>query len=350
MGFSLEAAGAGASSGLDDFLQRMLLEQQVNQKGQAQQEDVRHNQATEALQGRQIGVAEGDKAAAEAERQAKTAAMTQAGADETVRKQREDQLLNDPTTDPVIKKFIQLRRITPKGETVPFEPIGKVEKTPVDPLEHVNVGGSDVLTPRSQAAGKAGFHVPPTPATQFIQTDNGLALGDKRTGTTTPVTDKKTGSVVQPQLPANMRMADMNSSRVNDSLDRMDSLLKEADKRGLTGPAAGRAADFMAGKVGTTGNADDDQLLGALKLDMQSVPPQIALALGEGARGASSVQMIANWKQLFNLHGSDFVRGAMSETRKMLPRSAKKSGGTDTPPATSGGAVLTYNPATGRAE
>lgn len=335
MAFSLEAAGAGAGQGLDDYLQRMLLEQQVQQKGAAQQEDVRHNQATEALSGRGLDELAGTRSAAEALTRAKIAENATNDADETRRQAQEDAALADPKTPDAIKQFIQLRRITKKGETVPWEVIPGLQKPSVDPLEHVDVGGKDVLTPRSQAVGKPGFHAPPQPSVQFLPTDDGFVRAPRNGGPVTPVLGAD-GQQVMPQSPAAVRSRQDLAERVSSHFDDVQSLLDEADKKGLLGPLQGRTFnEFMAGKVGSTGNAQNDELLGELRQNLSLARSGLAQLHGRGGANTGIVQGLEkNMDAGFMSHAE--LSGALKAMKGWVDTYArKKSSATSAAPADS---------------
>lgn len=364
MAFSLEAAGAGASQGLDEYLQRMLLEQQTNQKGAAQQEDVRHNQASEALTGRQLDIMGGDKMAAEEERRAKVAAAGQASADEVVRKQREDTLLADPSTDPLIKKFIELRRITPKGETVPPEVLGV--KKGNEPQHHpvtLDIPGVGDSLPGAMDLGtgqifyqgkditaqKPKVHQQP-PGVQILPTDAGFVRAPRNGGPASPVTDAS-GAAVMPQSPGQIRTRVATSQKVEQLIPDIESEGDAVNAMGLMGPIGGRWADFAAGKWGSAGDLkaigynltpEQEQTLNEFRTDLGFLKSGTAMVHG-GARGGGSAQIMARMDQLINANKMDYngFKGSLKSFKKLLSKYSsytKDEPLDETSPAGAGGA------------
>lgn len=81
-------------------------------------------------------------------------------------------------------------------------------------------------------------------------------------------------------------------------INEMRNLIQQADARGYIGPAAGRIyGQFLAGKVGTTGNADADALLGKLRTT-DSLIKSGMLRTHFGARGGQ--QMYENFSGMLN--------------------------------------------------
>lgn len=343
----LGAAGAGAAGGLDDYLGRLLAQAKL-------QEEVRSNQAGEGLKGRQLDQSAAlqpgtiaRQGAETANIESETAARGKAGDDKLAQEDRLQRLLNDPSTPPAVKAYLQSESALPTGRTMPWEVITEPNgpPKPPGPIEQVDgpggpvlgrVQGDNSILPLTMGGKNAKpYHAPVQPV--VAQTDSGISLVDRAHGTASPVTQKTTDGTVGPQVQPKPTAAaagqEKNAGRARDTLTNYEKLLEEANSKGLIGPGAGRVyADYLSGGVGTTGNADADQLLGELRLDGNTLPPLIALSIGEGARGASNVGLLNQWKSLFNTHGVDTVRGAIKGTRKLLGTS--KAAGT-TPADTS---------------
>lgn len=338
MAFSLEAAGAGASEGLDTMLQRLLLEQTMGQRGEAQKEDVRHNQATEALSGRQLDIAAGDKASADAARQATIAASGRAAEDEARRKQMEDDALSNPNTPEIVKQFINLRRITPKGETVPPEVLGL--KKPSERAPHpvtIDLPGEGTSLPATQnldtgqvfyrgqdvTARKPTIHH--EPQISIGQTDDGFVRIPKAGGAASPVLDQNRAPVM-PKSPAQVAARQDLAERVSSHFDDVQSMLDAAEKRGLLGPLKGRTFnEFMAGKVGSTGNAEDDELLGELRQNLSLVRSGLAQLHGRGGANIGIVQSLEkNMDAGFMDHAQ--LKGALRGMKSWVDTYAKKKG------------------------
>lgn len=103
-------------------------------------------------------------------------------------------------------------------------------------------------------------------------------------------------------------------------LDRLDQLIDQADKAGLVGPVKGRIFnDFLAGKIGSTGDPKTDALLGELRA-FDSLAKSGTLKVHFGSRGGQ--QMYEKFNDMLNsgkqsatsMHGAiagirDFMKG-----------------------------------------
>lgn len=145
----------------------------------------------------------------------------------------------------------------------------------------------------------------------------------------------------------------------------MRDLVKEADKKGYIGPTAGRVyGKFLAGKVGTTGNADADKLLGRLRAT-DSLLKTGAMRVHFGARGGT--QMYDHFSDLLNsgqqsapmLNGSldgieSFMQGYSDAGKPKRPGSRTSSStpavgqesGPKGPTVTQNGNTYDWNPQT----
>lgn len=326
----LGAAGAGATGGLDEYLGRLMAQAKL-------QEETRANQANEGLKGRQLDQSAAlqpgtiaRQGAETANIESETVARGKARDDKAAQEGRLTAMLNDPNTPPAVKAYLQGESALPAGRTLPYElitepngppkPPGPIEDTPGG-LTRVNPDNTSTLLTGPDKKPLTRYH----PAVQpvVLQTDQGVSLVDRAHGTASPVTQKTTDGTVGPQVQPKQSAAaagqEKNAGRARDTLGNYEKLLEEANGKGLIGPGAGRIyADFLSGTVGTTGNPDADQLLGELRLDGNTLPPLIALSIGEGARGASNVGLLNQWKTLYNTHGVDTVRGVIKGTRKLL--------------------------------
>lgn len=81
-------------------------------------------------------------------------------------------------------------------------------------------------------------------------------------------------------------------------IDTMRDLVNQADAKGFIGPAAGRIySNFLTGKVGTTGNAEADRLLGRLRAT-DSLLKTGAMKVHFGSRGGT--QMYDHFSDMLN--------------------------------------------------
>lgn len=352
MGFSLESAGAGAGEGLDTFLQRLLVEQEVNQRGQAQQETGRHNKAEEALSGRNLDQNDALRQSLEGERAQTVADRQRLAAEEGARKTSEDALYNDPNTDPTIKKFLGLRRVVPKGENIPIEVLGlqkagaekSLEKVTIDlpgvgnslpAMQHpltgaIMYGGQDV----TQKNGKPWAIVHHEPAMSFLPTDNGILRAPKGGGAATPVTDTA-GNVVMPKESGQIANRRDLATTVGEAIPEARQDLDEAERMGLLGPLQGRLMnEFLAGKVGSTGNDQADELLGHLRMNLSAIRTGFAAMHGRGGANLGNAAEVE--KQMDATHMSRAeLKGALDSMATWVGRYAKRRGATSsaTPPA-----------------
>lgn len=85
---------------------------------------------------------------------------------------------------------------------------------------------------------------------------------------------------------ANMRTMQQMAQTMPVHIQELRGLIDEADQKGYIGPVAGRVyQDFLAGKVGTTGNPDADALLGQMRA-ADSLVSSALLRTHFGGRGA----------------------------------------------------------------
>lgn len=129
----------------------------------------------------------------------------------------------------------------------------------------------------------------------------------------------KRGEPLQQVEPAAIRTRKDMATRVKEHVPDAMDLIEEADKRGLLGPALGRWADLLANKLGSTGNEDDDDLMGQLSFVLSGLRTGFANVHG-GARGGGSIQMAAMWKEVFDSKQMSKARlmGALKEEQKWL--------------------------------
>lgn len=253
--------GAGAGEGLETLLKRMLLEQQVNQQGEAQRETARHNRADEDLTGRNIEAVTGYRNATLAQTTANQASAAQDRSDRLVQNRVNLRPIDAPVP---VKEFgedvaggvpmgafqfggTQLSPIVP-GLRTSEQAATANESNPMvnwkgSPAQQVAAQNADTaaLNAGKDGAdqvrkytipGRAGvieafvdprdhsmvmrdgtplppnavpYEAPPNPT--IIQTDNGFARVNPGGGPATPVMDPS-GAQVQPKDPAAMQAKD----------------------------------------------------------------------------------------------------------------------------------------------
>lgn len=145
---------------------------------------------------------------------------------------------------------------------------------------------------------------PPTPHTSdenvtFIGVDaGGNPINQTKKGHMTIFGNPYTGPVYpkSSDVPtAAARNSAESAKNILSQIDKVRQTIAEADKRGLVGPVAGRYFNQLAaGKVGTTGNAENDRLLGKLRA-FDTFIKSGALKVHFGARGGQQMyQQFAN--------------------------------------------------------
>lgn len=111
---------------------------------------------------------------------------------------------------------------------------------------------------------------------------------------------------------------------VNSVLDQVDA----AEKAGLLGPGAGRVfGQFLAGTVGSTGDAKADAQLGGLRAAIKDLNGSYPLAISGSTRGGGTDRL--NTVLNSDKFSADLMRGALHEIGGALARRANQSG--DTP-------------------
>lgn len=300
----------GMGQGLDEVLARIMQQNALDQHQSQLNETSRRNVADEGLRGKQIGI-EGDyknasiaslndeRTSKAADRESKQKAADVAAQREQDRLNEEDQFIHTPSDDPNIKKqqdMIRLRRMSGDKGAFPYqvvtEPNGPPQRQPTDKMVRqedgtyvwanpnkptVPVPGVDKTDPNTGETTTSklkGFTAPPSP---IIYSPNGevpkiVTRTAGGTGTATDITDKKTGQPLTPKMTGQEANRASMAGHVASGIDRAQDELDEAEQQGLLGPLAGRTyGEFLAQKLGTTGNAEADDLLGRLQLDLKNI-------------------------------------------------------------------------------
>lgn len=104
---------------------------------------------------------------------------------------------------------------------------------------------------------------------------------DKNTHKATPVMGADNQPLPEKPTSVGANRQDMATKILNRFPD-LESDLEDANRRGLLGPDKGRIADFLAGKVGSTGNGENDELLGSLRMNLNGVRSGFASLHGKG--------------------------------------------------------------------
>lgn len=124
-------------------------------------------------------------------------------------------------------------------------------------------------------------------------------------------------------------------------IEELRGLIQEAESKGLLGPIRGRVSQFLAGKIGSTGNKDIDSLLGRLR-SADSLMSSALLRTHFGARGGQGL-----YDKFINLLDTgkstpEALNGTLDEFKSYAEGYAQ-AGGVDLANFNAGGAA-TYNP------
>jgi hypothetical protein len=160
---------------------------------------------------------------------------------------------------------------------------GQIEKDEHGNL--VRVAPDNTVTPivRNGAPLK-GYQAPVQPV--VFSGAAGPGLVDRGTGTYRPIVGPDNQPVGYKPSGQEQNRQDM-ASRVVSHFGTVEEQLKEANDRGLLGPLAGRTfTDFMAGRVGSTGNDADDELIGELRQNLGLVRSGVASLHGRAGANA----------------------------------------------------------------
>lgn len=131
----------------------------------------------------------------------------------------------------------------------------------------------------------------------------------------------------RPPAPVMTRMYSARGvvSHIDDIIDE----IHEADRRGLIGPIAGRWSDFLAGKVGSTGDAENDALLGSMRADLKLLTSGTVMTHFQSRGGQG---MVENFQKLLDSGkmSADQLVSAIGAMRNWLDTYAKNPATTGT--------------------
>lgn len=351
---------AGAGEGLDQMLTRLLTEQRMKQMADAttasQAETNRSHLANEGIDRDRI-------AASERERISRDAMTAADHADASASRVRDDgRALGDqipagtviPETDPAVSQMdraglgsilrgvksrpaIDVGPLQPedKGQAIPVDSriklksFSQAEKTAAD--DRANVSEADRIRHEKVMENK-----PAAPDRVLIQTPDGYVRRSDATATL-----QGGGKVAGPESATTKNRRDM-ATAVGSHFDDVSSLIDEADSKGLLGPIAGRTfADFMAGKVGSTGNAENDALLGDLRTSMSMIRSGTASLHGRTGANVGIAKDIEKKMDEGHMSAAE-LKGSLKALKSWVDTYAKKPGAEQ-----SGKADLVFDPASG---
>lgn len=389
---SLAGAGAGAAQGLDAYFAQLLQQQQGARGDRALDETVRKNKADEDYKLKAL----------EDNNKTRLSVAGQAAADrEAAQKDKEgtnlgkglDELGDNSIVSPQTRsRALNLQAVPPErfkgyvppsmGKSDPTQPAGQEEvgATPGGfPIVGSNASKLAMMRVEDARAARANagvvkdtpggmvrigadntanpvvdpntnqpvheYHAPHTDNV-LIQTGDGYQRRSDASRTLAG------GGVVPLATPAQARNRQDMAEQVGGGFADARQELQEAEKRGLLGPLNGRTfADFLARGVGSTGNPENDNLLNALREDLQMVSSGTASLHGRAGANAGIAKDIQ--KGLDTTYMSyDGIKGGLDALERWVNRYAKKKDGA-TPDGTlptvggtfQGGKVLRITPA-----
>lgn len=355
--------GAGAASGLEALLERKLKEQVAAQHQQSIDETVRSNRADEgyrdraliessALRRQTAGDLAKTRADQEANRQTDNirARIALRPIDSPVPQDEYDEDRNvgkapdalysvtatsrqagdedyGPVQDIKYKgtEGQQVARL--RANKKPAEPQGTVRETS-NGLVRVMPDGTTKPVVDTNGKQARGYHPPPQPISVITVDADGNPV--------TRVVDKKVGSEFQRPAPQGIQSRMYTSRGVLSHMGEVKDELDEAERRGLLGPIEGRWADFLAGKVGSTGDSANDELLGQMRMDLKLLTSGTVAAHFQSRGGQ---QMMHDFQALLDSgkFSRDELRGSINSMETWLKAYAgnpAKLGVGDTPSST----------------
>lgn len=149
---------------------------------------------------------------------------------------------------------------------------------------------------------------------------------DEKGNPITKIVPKTAGSEFQgranPQVDRQRKLAEFASGDVSAALDQIDA----AEKQGLLGPAAGRLyGQFLAGTIGSTGDAATDARLGGLRAAIKDLNTSYPMAISGNARGGGGALDRLNSVLNSDKFSAELMRGALHEIAGALARRSGSS-------------------------
>lgn len=371
------ALGAGAGEGLDKILERALVEakmkQLADQFSSTHDETVRSHVANEGIDRERIAATERERISRDNMMRANQKDASDARVRDDGRALNESipgdtRLLNDDPAVPQLRAggaslrgFSSLpSKSTVAASTLPGDesPEG-VTVTSDEKPRPVGVikGFSAAQTEKGIADKRAAddhadlqkyrtgmLNKPSAPQISIVPTDNGIMRVDRGSGKATPVVGAGGDQLQRPESAQILNRRDM-ATAVGSHFADAESLINEADQKGLLGPLAGRTfTDFLAGKVGSTGNAENDALLGDLRASLSMVRSGTASLHGRSGANMGIAKDIERRMDEGHMSAAE-LKGSLQALKKWVDTYATKPG-TKTG-GSSGAADLIFDPATG---
>lgn len=362
MAAGILATAAGAGQGLEDVLNRLMMEsrlkQMSDQTNAAQAETVRSHTANESIDRDRI-------AAMERERVSRDALTARNNQDQSEARARDDgRALGEsipadaflPTGDPAISQMqrggvgslLKMKSSMPStstvgGMTMPGDenpsaaqastaeassPIGMIKLRSAAQGEKALADERALATQKEQGArdaetirhNKVTENKPPPIDHVLIQTPEGYMPRSAAAATLAAG-----GRVDVPESATTKNRRDM-ASAVGSHFDDVSSLIDEADQKGLLGPLKGRTfVEFMSGKVGSTGDAKNDELLGELRTQLGMIRTGVASLHGRAGANVGIAKDIEKKMDESYMDPAQ-LRGALKGLKSWVDKYATKPG------------------------
>lgn len=356
------ALGAGAGAGLEEILTRALAEAKLKQitdsTNAAQAETNRSHVAEEGLRGRQIDVMDAERRSKDAEaaathRETEAARVRDDGRALAESIPGDTRLQATDTAVPQMQRaglsnllsgFSSLPSKSSVGaSTLPGDesPAGVTVTSQEKPqpgagyikLKTAGQTEKGIADKRlADAAIELGRHnkametKPTAPQISIVPTDTGIQRVDRVTGKASPVTGSGGEALQRPESAQILNRRDM-ATAVGSHFADAESLINEADQKGLLGPLAGRTfTDFLAGKVGSTGNAENDALLGDLRTSLSMVRSGTASLHGRSGANMGIAKDIERKMDEGHMSAAE-LKGSLKALKKWVDTYATKPGG-----------------------
>src|SRR5262245_5267204 len=369
--------GAGAASGLENYLNRLMQQEAQRQAQQRIDEEVRSNKAMEQYRAQNMAEQTAwrhmQQQSLDLQREAQRAKMAadeanqrrddiRAGAGlrpiggmvpyEDYANERKQGMIPEANYERSMKPYDEgsedqgpIPQIKWLGTEAQQEARARIAKEtggqgPVHdtPGGLVRIGPNNEATPIMQNGKQAqGYHPPPQPIT--VQTV------DAQGNPVTKIVPKTPGAEYAGKLPQNIQSRMYTAKGVMTHMGETLDMIDEADRRGLLGPIEGRWADFLAGKVGSTGNDADDELLGQLRMDLKLMTSGTVAAHFQSRGGQ---QMMHDFQALLDSgkFSRSQLRGALLGMQSWLGNYAKDPRQLETPKGQEAPADYVWDPKT----
>lgn len=351
---SLLSAGAGAADGLKEMLTEMLA-QEANKRANRQTDETgRHNLAQEDLEGKRIEATDRERAS----RDAMVAANYRDQSEKAVRDDGRALAEEIPGGTPLDEGDSAIPQITKAGLGGLLRGMKATSSTPME--EPNAMGGESTVSSDPDMVSFSGKEMGPKSKIKLrTAAQNEKMIADKRaedaaaeTGRHNVAMENKPsssdnalirtgdgymrrkdaagvlaggGEVPGPDSAQVTNRRDM-ATAVGSHFDDAEQLINDADSKGLLGPIGGRTfAEFLAGKVGSTGNAENDELLGDLRTSLGMVRSGTASLHGRSGANVGIAKDIERKMDEGHMSAAE-LKGSLHALRKWVNTYATKKG------------------------